>query len=122
MANDITAGKGADYYKASLKHRYSTFSAADYLNSEELVSEYIRAAAERDDARVLMSAIAEVAKARGISQVAKDAGLGRESMYKTLSAGAHPRFETVMAIMKAMNLRLTVEPIDAGTSVEGNNA
>jgi len=100
-----------------MKTKYSTFSAADYLNSEELISEYIRAAAETCDHKVLMSALAEVAKARGITKVANDAGLGRESLYKTFAAGAHPRLETIMAIMNALNLRLTVEPAEPGGAI-----
>ncbi|MCL1985127.1 MAG: putative addiction module antidote protein [Betaproteobacteria bacterium] len=55
-------------------------------------------------------ALADVAKARGIAQLAKDTGLGRESLYKTLSPGAKPRFDTIMKITKALGIPLTVKP------------
>ena len=57
-----------------------------------------------------LSALADVAKARGMAQVARDAGLGRESLYKALAPGAHPRFETIKAVMGALIVRLEILP------------
>jgi len=59
---------------------------------------------------VFLTAFANVAKARGIAQVAKDAGLGRESLYMALAPGAHPRFETIKAVMAALNVRIEILP------------
>jgi probable addiction module antidote protein len=85
---------------------YALFDASSYLDSDEMIAEYLTAAAEDDDPNVLLAALADVAKARGMKQVAEAAGLGRESLYKTLAPGAHPRFQTVQAILKALNVRL----------------
>jgi probable addiction module antidote protein len=89
---------------------YAPFEAASYLDNEEVVTEYLSAAAADSNPDVLLAALAEVAKARGMAQVAKDAGLGRESLYKALAPGAHPRFETVAAVLRALNVRLAIVP------------
>ena len=89
---------------------YAPFEAANYLDNEEVVAEYLSAAAADSNPDVLLAALAEVAKARGMAQVAKDAGLGRESLYKALAPGAHPRFETVAAVLRALNVRLAIVP------------
>ena len=89
---------------------YATFNVADYLDDEEVIAEFLSAAAEDENPDVLLRAIAEIAKARGIAAVAEKAGLGRESLYKSLAPGAHPRFETISAILKALNMRLALVP------------
>ncbi len=89
---------------------YATFNVADYLDNEEVIAEFLSAAAEDENPDVLLRAIAETAKARGMTAVAEKAGLGRESLYKTLAPGAHPRFETISAIVRALNLRLALVP------------
>jgi len=88
----------------------SRFDATDYLDSEEMIAEYISAALESGDASLLMAAIADVAKARGIARVASDANLGRESLYKTLAPGAKPKLETVIRLLHALGVRLTAVP------------
>jgi probable addiction module antidote protein len=92
---------------------YSTFEASDYLDNEEVVAEYLTAAAEDENPDMLLRALSEVAKARGMSQVAAAAGLGRESLYKALAPGSHPRFETISAVLRALNVRLAVVPAGA---------
>jgi len=74
---------------------YAPFDAAAYLDSDEVIAEYLTAAAKDPNPEMFLAALGDVAKARGMAQIAKDAGLGRESLYKALSAGAHPRYETV---------------------------
>ncbi len=86
------------------------FDAADYLDSEETIAEYLTAIMEEDDPDLLLAAIGDVAKARGMAQIARDTGLGRESLYKALQPGAKPRFDTVMKVMKALGVKLHVEP------------
>ena len=61
----------------------------------------------------MLAALSHIAKARGMSKVAKDSGLGPESLYKALAPGSHPRFETIAAVMRAMNVRLAVVPMQA---------
>lgn len=90
--------------------KYATFNAADYLDNDEIIAEYLTAAAEDANPDVLLAALAEVAKARGMAQVAADAGLGRESLYKALAPGSHPRFETISAVLRALNVRLSLVP------------
>ena len=85
--------------------KLAPFDAAEYLDSEETIAEYLTAAMEDDNPDVLLSALADVAKARGMAKVARDAGLGRESLYKALAPGSHPRHETIAAVMRAMGVR-----------------
>ena len=90
--------------------KISKFDAVDYLDSEEMMAEYLTAAMEDENPDVFLAALADVAKARGITQLAKDTGLGRESLYKTLAPGAKPRFDTIMKITKALGISLAVKP------------
>jgi len=93
------------------KAGYKIFDPADYLTSEEIITEYLTAAAEDPNPKVFLAALGDVAKARGMAKTAKGAGLGRESLYKALSAGSHPRFETISAIMQALGVKFTVEAV-----------
>ncbi len=90
--------------------KVSKFDAVDYLDSEEMMAEYLIAALEADDTDIFLNALSNVAKARGIAQLAKDTGLGRESLYKSLAPGAKPRFDTIMKITKALGVPLAVKP------------
>lgn len=90
------------------------FDASDYLDSEEAIAEYLTAALENPDPEAFLVAVRDVAKARGIAQVAATAGLGRESLYKTLKPGAQPRFETVRRVLGALGVRLDVAPSHPG--------
>jgi len=87
---------------------YAPFDAAAYLDNDEVVAEYLSAAAEDPNPDVFVAALGDVAKARGMAQIARDAGLGRESLYKALSAGAHPRYETVSAVLRALGVKLSI--------------
>jgi len=87
---------------------YAPFDISDYLDSEEMILGYLSAAAEDEDPNVLLGAIAHAAKARGMAQVAQAAGLGRESLYKALAPGSHPRFETIAAVLRALGVKVAV--------------
>lgn len=91
-----------------MKASYAPFDVADYLDNDAVIAEYLTAAAEDPDSEVFLAALGDVAKARGMARIARDAGLGRESLYKALASGAHPRFETVNAVLRALGVRLTV--------------
>jgi len=91
-----------------MKTTYAPFDAARYLNNDTVIAEYLSAAAEDPNPDVFLAALGHVAKARGIAQVAKTSGLGRESLYKALGAGAHPRYETVSAVLRALGVKLAV--------------
>ena len=86
------------------------FDAARYLNDDGAIAEYMTAVLEANDPDLLLLALSDVARAKGMAQVAKDAGLGRESLYKALSPGAKPRFETVMKVARALGVKFTAEP------------
>ena len=92
----------------SKKPIYKPFDAAAYLENDAVMAEYLSAAAEDPNPAVFVAALSDVAKARGMAQIAKDAGLGRESLYKTLSAGAHPRFETINSVLRALGVKFAV--------------
>lgn len=83
------------------------FDATRYLTDDEAVAEYMTAVLELDDPDLLLLALSDIARARGMTQVAKDAGLGRESLYKALAPGAKPRFDTVLKVARALGVRLT---------------
>jgi probable addiction module antidote protein len=87
---------------------YKPFDAAVYLDNDAVIAEYLSAAAEDPNPDVFVAALGDVAKARGMAQIAKDSGLGRESLYKTLSAGAHPRFETINSVLHALGVKFAV--------------
>lgn len=88
--------------------RFRKFDASRYLDSEEAIAEFLTAALEDDDPEVFVAALGEVAKARGMTQIARDAGLGRESLYKALAPGSKPRYETVRKLLEALGVKLTV--------------
>jgi probable addiction module antidote protein len=94
---------------AKVKVTYAPFEVADYLDSEEAIAEYLSLAVRDENPGVLLKALGDVAKARGMAEVAKASGLGRESLYKTLAPGAKPRFETIATIMRALNVGFSVE-------------
>ena len=86
------------------------FDASDYLDNEETIAEYLSAALENPDPDAFLVAVRDVAKARGISAVAENAGLGRESLYKALKPGAKPRFDTVRRLLFALGVKFDVVP------------
>jgi probable addiction module antidote protein len=89
------------------KPKLLPFDAARYLTDDEAIAEYINAVLETGESDLLLMALGDVARARGMAQVAKDAGLGRESLYKALAPGAKPRFDTVLKVARALGVRLS---------------
>jgi len=86
------------------------FDAADYLDNEEVIAEYLTAALEDPNPEVFLAAVADVAKARGMTKLAKDTGLGRESLYKALAPGAKPRYDTILKLLQGLGVKLHAEP------------
>jgi probable addiction module antidote protein len=84
------------------------FDASEFLDNEEVVAEYLAAALEDPNPDMFLRAMANVAKARGVSQVAKASGLGRESLYKALAPGAKVRYETVRKVLDSLGVKLTI--------------
>lgn len=89
-----------------MKEETREFDTARYLDSEELIAQYLNAALDDGNPDLLLMALGNIARARGMTQVAKSTGLGRESLYKSLSAGSKPQYETVVKVINALGLKL----------------
>jgi probable addiction module antidote protein len=91
----------------------SKFDIADYLNSNEMIAEYLNTILEEGDNAEIVTAIGHVAKAIGMTKIAEETGLSRPSLYKALSDGAKPQFSTIMKVLKAVGGQIRVKPIPA---------
>ncbi len=95
--------------KASISHEEAMIK--ELRSDPDFAAEYLKAAMEdTDEPKVLLIALRQIAKARGIAKVAKKARIERESLYRALSQNGNPRFSTIVAVTKALGLTLTVEP------------
>jgi probable addiction module antidote protein len=94
------------------KHMKKTteFDAAKYLDSAEMIAEYLNQALASGGTELLLLAIGDVAKVRGITQIARETGLGRESLYKAFSAEAKPRFDTVLRVLRVLGVQMHAYP------------
>lgn len=86
------------------------WDAAEHLKTEEDMAAYLEAALEDGDPSLILAVLGDIARAKGMSQVAREAGLGRESLYKSLSPSGNPEFATILKVVNALGLRLHVEP------------
>ncbi len=89
-----------------VKTQTRPWDAADHLKTEEDIVAYIDAAFEDGDPALIAAVLGDVARARGMTKVAAEAGLGRESLYKALSSGGNPELATVIKVMRALGFRL----------------
>jgi probable addiction module antidote protein len=89
------------------KTKLLPFDAARYLTDEDAIADYMTAVLETEDTDLLLLALSDVARAKGMAQVAKDAGLGRESLYKALAPGAKPRLDTILNVARALGVKFT---------------
>jgi probable addiction module antidote protein len=87
------------------------WDVAEHLQTEEDMAAYLEAALEDGDTAVVVAALGDIARAKGMTHVARDAGLGRESLYKALSANGNPEFATVLRVARALGLQFHVEPV-----------
>lgn len=87
------------------------FDVADYLDSNEMIAEYLNTVIEEGSDSDLVSAIGNIAKAIGMTKIAEETGLSRPSLYKALSDGAKPQFTTIMKVLKAVGGRIQISPI-----------
>jgi probable addiction module antidote protein len=88
------------------------FDAARYLDSEAAVAAYLTDILEANDAALLASALGDIARARGMSEIAKSAGITREALYKALRPGSAPRFDTVSRVCAALGVRLVAQAME----------
>jgi len=95
--------------KKRAKEIFSRYDTSDYLKSEKEIIAYLEACMDEagDDAAFIAHAIGNIARARGMAQLAKETGLTREGLYKALSKNSNPSFGTVLKVMKALGLKLT---------------
>lgn len=86
------------------------FDVSKYLNDEASIAEYLTMVIEEDDPALLAATLGDIAKARGMTEIAKSTGLAREALYKALRADAQPRFDTVSKVCAALGVKLVAEP------------
>lgn len=84
------------------------WDAAAYLATEKDVAAYLNAALEDGDAAVMAAALGDIARAKGMTQLAKETGVTRDGLYKALSPTGNPSFDTVQKVVKALGLKLAV--------------
>ena len=88
--------------------RVTPFDASEYLDNEEIIAAYLTAALEDENPDVFLTAVGSVAKARGMTDIARSSGLGRESLYKALAPGSKPRYETIKKVLDSLGVKITV--------------
>ncbi len=92
------------------KTKTEPYDAAEYLETTEDMAAYLEAALEDGDPRVVVHALGTIARARGMSQIARETGLGRESLYKALSPDGNPEFATMLKVIQALGIKLHAGP------------
>ena len=99
-----------------VKTRTTRYDVAEHLRTPEEMAAYLEACLEgaHGDATFIAKALGDIARAKGMSQVARDSGLSRESLYKALSGDRSPGFDTILKVIEALGLKLHAEPILAG--------
>ncbi|MBI3071530.1 MAG: putative addiction module antidote protein [Deltaproteobacteria bacterium] len=88
------------------KTKTRIWDAAEYVTSDKDAAAYLEAALEADDPALFSAALGDIARARGMTQIARETGLGRASLYKALSAGGKPEFSTVFRVIRSLGLKL----------------
>jgi probable addiction module antidote protein len=88
----------------------TVWDPAQHLKTEEDMAAYLEAALEEGDSALIAAALGDIARAKGMTQVARDAGLGRESLYKALSSSGNPEFSTILQVIQALGLQLHASP------------
>ena len=87
------------------------FDPAKYLDDEQSIADYLTDMLEDGSPGLLAAALGDIARARGMAQIAQDAGIGREALYKALRTDAQPRFDTIARVFKALGVKLTAQPL-----------
>jgi len=86
----------------------TNFDIAQYLDNKEVIAEYLSQILADGDTDELLEALGNIAKAKGMSQIASETGLGRESLYKTFHKGTKPKFETIMKVISSLGVKVQV--------------
>jgi len=88
------------------KNKLTNFDIADYLDSKEAIAEYLSQVLEDGDTDELLVALGHIARAKGMTEISRKTGLGRESLYKTFQKGTKPKFETIVKVLDAFGVKL----------------
>ena len=91
--------------RAGTFHR---FDVTEHLKTDSDMAAYLEACLEEGDPKLIASALGDIARARGMTQIARDAGIGRESLYRALSTEGNPEFATIMKVVRALGFKLSV--------------
>jgi probable addiction module antidote protein len=91
-------------------YSFTVWDPAQHLKTEEDMAAYLEAALEEGDSALIAAALGDIARAKGMTKVARDAGLGRESLYKALSSSGNPEFSTILQVIQALGLQLHASP------------
>lgn len=94
------------------KYGVRPFDAAEYLDDDEVIVAYLSEILAEGDMDELLEALGEIARAKGMSKLAEDTGLGRESLYKALAPGSKPRFDTINRVLNGLGVVLRAEPAE----------
>jgi probable addiction module antidote protein len=105
--------KGAKMRKAIKVRDLPEFDPAKYLDNEESIAVYLTGILEANDAALLASALGDIARARGMTEIANAAGITREALYRALRPDSAPRFDTIRRVCAALGVRLVAEPVSA---------
>ncbi len=88
----------------------SRWDASEYLDNPEIIAAYMEAALEEDDPSLIAAVLGDIAKAKGMTALAKETGLSRESLYRSLSEKGNPELSTFLKVVKALGLHVELKP------------
>jgi probable addiction module antidote protein len=94
-----------------MTEKFSRYDTADYLNTSDDMALYLVACLEENDPALIAHALGVIARARGMTQLAKDTGISREGLYKALSADGNPEFATILKVTRALGIKLHAEMV-----------
>ena len=94
-----------------MKEKLTTFDVAEYIETDEDAAEFMALAFETGDAAYIAHAVGVVARAKGMTELARQTGLSREQLYRSLSEGGNPTLRTMLAVMKALGVELSARPV-----------
>ena len=92
------------------KAKTEAWESSKYINTREDMAAYLEAALDDGDPQIIAGVLGDIARSKGMTELARETGLGRESLYKSLSSGGNPEFATILKVMKALGLKLRAIP------------
>lgn len=116
------SGEVSDVVSGSISEPLDDFDFAEHLDSPEMMAAYLSEAFADGDPALIADTLGDAARAKGMPEIAAKSGLARESLYKALRPGSQPRLETILRVLKALDLKLVVQPISDVGSNEDNKA